>query len=144
MPPIRRQAQAVPPDSSQYFCTRCRETLPGAAFARARTDRPNATCNTCRDRRRHGAVRGIGGGGHNTRNRNVGASQVGPRKLNPGERLGWFAISGLESVEPHDLGRMDTGCDVCHANNFPQHPSASFSILPQLHLPFLAIPSIFW
>ena len=26
MPPIRRQAQAGPPDSSQHFCTRCRET----------------------------------------------------------------------------------------------------------------------
>jgi len=126
MPPIRQQAQAAPPDSSQHFCTRCRETLPGAAFARACTGRPFATCNTCRDRRRHGAVRGIAGAGRNTRKRNVAGSQVGPRMLNPGEPLGWLAISGLESVEPHDLGRMDTVCDFCHANNFLQHPSAFF------------------
>jgi hypothetical protein len=128
MPRIRQQAQAAPPDSSQHFCTRCRETLPGAAFARARNGRPYASCNTCRDRRRQSAVRGIAGAGHNTRNRNVGGSQVEPRMLNPGEPLGWLPISGLESVEPHNLGRMDTVCDFCDAKHwldekFLQHSS---------------------
>ena len=88
MPIIRRQAQAGPPDSSQHFCTRCRETRQERLLLEPGTGRPYATCNICRDRRRHGAVRGIAGAGRNTRNRNVAGSQVGPRKLNPGEPLG--------------------------------------------------------
>jgi hypothetical protein len=105
-------------DSSQYFCTRCRETLPGAAFARARTGRPYATCNTCRDRQRLRAVRVIAGAGRNTWTRNVAGSQVEPRMLNPGEPLGWLPINGMESVEPHDLGRMDTVCTFCDAKHW--------------------------
>jgi hypothetical protein len=118
IPPIRQQAQAALPDSSQHFCTRCRETLPGAAFARARNGRPYATCNTCRDRWRQSAVRRIAGAGRNTRNRNVGGSQDEPRMLNPGEPLGWLPMSGLGSVETHDLGRMDTVCDFCDAKHW--------------------------
>ena len=79
-----------------------------SGFRSSRTGRSYATCNTCRDRQRLRAVRVITGAGRNTRNRNVGGSQVEPRMLNPGEPLGWLPISGLESVEPHDLGRMDT------------------------------------
>ena len=118
MPPVRRQAQSVPLDSSQHFCTRCRRTLPGAAFARARTGRPYATCNTCRDGQRVRAVRVITCAGRNTRNRNVAGSQVEPRMLNPGEPLGWLPINGMESVEPHDLGRMDTVCTFCDAKHW--------------------------
>ena len=64
------------------------------------------------------AVRVITGAGRNTRNRNVAGSQVEPRMLNPGEPLGWLPINGMESVEPHDLGRMDTVCDFCHAKHW--------------------------
>jgi hypothetical protein len=38
--------------------------------------------------------------------------------LNPGEPLGWLPMSGLGSVETHDLGRMDTVCDFCDAKHW--------------------------
>ena len=86
-----------------------------SGFRSSRTGRSYATCNTCRDRH---AVRVIAGAGRNTRTRNVAGSQVEPRMLNPGEPLGWLPINGMESVEPHGLGRMDTVCTFCDAKHW--------------------------